>query len=220
MKKEFDKQGHRGCRGLMPENTIPAMLYAIDLDVTTLEMDVCFTKDMKAILSHEPFFSHDIATTPEGKEILEKDERSHNIYRMTYDEMSRYDVGSKMHERFPRQRKIKVSKPLLADVIDSAEKYCKDKAKPPVYYNIETKTNASTDGVFHPAPDVFVDEMMKVISSKQISDRVIIQSFDIRTLQYLHKRCPNIPISDAVVAACRRSSERIAAGSQCRCRGA
>ena len=54
----FDFQGHRGCRGLMPENTIPAMLKAIGLGVTTLEMDIVFTKDNVAILSHEPFFNH------------------------------------------------------------------------------------------------------------------------------------------------------------------
>ena len=55
--KHFDKQGHRGCRGLMPENTIPAMLKAIELGVTTLETDAIITKDKKVILSHEPFFN-------------------------------------------------------------------------------------------------------------------------------------------------------------------
>src|SRR5580765_1631043 len=67
----FDKEGHRGCRGLMPENTIPAMIKAIELGVTTLEMDVVFTKDKVAILSHEPFFNHEITTTP-GKKYIEQ----------------------------------------------------------------------------------------------------------------------------------------------------
>ena len=62
----FDKEGHRGCRGLMPENTIPAMLKAIDMGVTTLEMDIVFTKDKVAVLSHEPFFNHDITTKPDA----------------------------------------------------------------------------------------------------------------------------------------------------------
>ncbi|MGB5029473.1 MAG: glycerophosphodiester phosphodiesterase family protein, partial [Chitinophagaceae bacterium] len=61
---EFDKQGHRGCRGLLPENTVPAMLYALGMGVTTLEMDVVITKDKKVILSHEPFFNHEISTKP------------------------------------------------------------------------------------------------------------------------------------------------------------
>src|SRR5687767_549327 len=63
----FDKQGHRGARGLMPENTIPAMIKALDLGVTTLEMDVVITKDKKVILSHETWFSRDITTKPDGK---------------------------------------------------------------------------------------------------------------------------------------------------------
>ena len=62
----FDKQGHRGCRGLMPENTFPAMKTALDLGVTTLEMDVVITKDKKVVLSHEPFFNHEITTKPDG----------------------------------------------------------------------------------------------------------------------------------------------------------
>ena len=65
----FDKQGHRGCRGLMPENTIPAMLHALDLNVTTLELDVVITKDKQVIVSHEPFFNHDITTKPNGKPV-------------------------------------------------------------------------------------------------------------------------------------------------------
>ncbi len=58
----FDKEGHRGCRGLMPENTIPAMLKALDLGVTTLEMDALITQDEKVILSHDAFFNHEITT--------------------------------------------------------------------------------------------------------------------------------------------------------------
>ena len=65
IRKTFDFQGHRGSRGLMPENTIPAMFKAIDLGVATLEMDVVFTKDNVAILSHEPFFNHEISTKPQ-----------------------------------------------------------------------------------------------------------------------------------------------------------
>jgi hypothetical protein len=58
----FDKEGHRGCRGLMPENTIHAMTNALGMGITTLEMDVVITKDKKVILSHEPFFNHEITT--------------------------------------------------------------------------------------------------------------------------------------------------------------
>ncbi len=191
----FDKEGHRGCRGLMPENTIPAMLKAVDLGATTLEMDICFTKDNEAIVSHDPFFSHEITTTPDGGFIKEKEEKQYNIYKMNYAEVKRYDVGMKPHPLFPDQQKIAVYKPRLADLIDSVERYISVKKSKKVLYNIETKTMPSTDNVFHPAPEAFVDMLMRVINEKGIADRVIIQSFDIRTLQYLHQKYPSIKTS-------------------------
>lgn len=183
----FDYQGHRGCRGLMPENTIPAFLKAIDLYVTTLEMDVVITKGQQVIVSHEPFFNHEITTKPDGSFIEESNERNYNIYQMTYAETQRYDVGLKPHPRFAQQQKIAAHKPLLSDVIDTVEAL-----RSSMFYNIETKTKPATDGVFHPKPDVFVNLLMDVIKSKHIQNRVIIQSFDIRTLQYLHLKYPKI----------------------------
>ena len=85
----FDKQGHRGCRGLMPENTVPAMLNALGLGVTTLEMDVVITKDKKVILSHEPWFGQEITTKPDGTFIGPREERKYNIYWMTYEEQAK-----------------------------------------------------------------------------------------------------------------------------------
>src|SRR4026208_461927 len=81
---KFDVEGHRGCRGLMPENTIPAMIKGIQLGVTTLEMDAVITKDKKVILSHEPFFAADISTTPDGKIFTVAEEKKYNLYQMTY----------------------------------------------------------------------------------------------------------------------------------------
>ncbi len=109
----FDKQGHRGCRGLMPENTIPAMLKAIDLGVTTLEMDVVITKDKKVILSHEPFFGNEITTRPDGSYIKFTEEQHYNIYQMNYDEVIKYDVGMKPHPRFPQQQKNESGKTII-----------------------------------------------------------------------------------------------------------
>lgn len=188
----FDKQGHRGCRGLMPENTIPAMINAIGLGTTTLEMDIVFTKDKKAILSHEPFFNHEITTKPDGSYVTEAEEKSLNIYKMTYAETQRYDVGMKPHPRFPQQQKMKVTKPLLADLIDSVKKDMMTRRRPFPYYNIETKTQPATDNIYHPAPEEFVDLLMAVIKDKQIEEYVIIQSFDFRTLKYLHQKYPDI----------------------------
>jgi glycerophosphoryl diester phosphodiesterase len=188
----IDKQGHRGCRGLMPENTIPAFIKAIDLGMNTLEMDLVITSDNKVLVSHEPFFNHEITTLPNGELVLESNEKELNIYKMTYSEVIKYDVGSKVHPRFPQQLKMKVHKPLLSEVIDSVETYIKENQKPAIYYNIETKTNSQTDGIYHPEPKEFVDLMMDVIFEKRIENRVIIQSFDIRTLHYLHQKYPKI----------------------------
>ena len=188
----FDKQGHRGCRGLMPENTIPAMLKAIDLGVTTLEMDVVVTSDKKIILSHDPFFNHDITTKPGGGEFTAAEEKGLNIYKMSFKETQTYDVGLKTNPRFPQQEKIKAVKPLLSDIIDDVEAYIRLKGVSPVFYNIETKSTPATDEIFHPEPEVFVELLMEVIKKKKLESLVIIQSFDFRTLQVLHRKFPKI----------------------------
>ncbi len=188
----FDKQGHRGCRGLMPENTIPAMIHALDLGVTTLEMDIAFTKDGVAILSHEPFFNHELTTKADGSFITEKEEKNFNIYQMSFAETQTYDIGLKPHPRFPQQKKIAVHKPRLVDVFDSIKNYMMMAGRPFPYYNIETKTNPATDNIYHPAPAEFIELLMAVIKEKQLEDFVIIQSFDFRTLQYLHQHYPTI----------------------------
>lgn len=188
----FDWQGHRGCRGLMPENTVPAMLHAVDLGVTTLEMDAVITTERQVILSHEPFFNHEITTKPDGSFVKASQEKNFRIFAMTYQEVNQFDVGMKPNPRFPQQKKIKATKPRLSDVIDSVEAYTAAKKLPKRFYNIETKSQASTDNVFHPVPAEFVELIMKVIKEKKIEKRSIIQSFDIRTLQYLHKNYPRI----------------------------
>ncbi|MGB8194186.1 MAG: glycerophosphodiester phosphodiesterase [Chitinophagaceae bacterium] len=189
---EFDTQGHRGCRGLMPENTIAAMKAALNMGVTTLEMDVVITKDKQVVLSHEPFMSHEIATKPDGSYIDEKDEKRYNIYQMTYAEVKGYDVGLKPHPRFPRQQKMKAVKPLLRDLIDSVELFMMSSRRPHPFYNIETKCLPASDNVFHPEPAEFVELLMAVIKEKNLQERVIIQSFDFRTLQYLHQHYPAV----------------------------
>ena len=203
----FDKQGHRGCRGLMPENTVPAMKAALELGVTTLEMDIVFTKDKEAVVSHEPFFNHEITTKPDGSSVTQGEEKSLNIYEMSYAAVKNYDVGMKPHSRFPRQQKLKVYKPLLSDLLDSVAHYMMTSKRALPYFNIETKTNPGTDNIYHPAPEVFVDELMKVIYSKNIEDRVIIQSFDFRTLQYVHQHYPTIKTAVLIEDFDKRSLE-------------
>ena len=205
--KKFDKQGHRGCRGLMPENTIPAMLHALGMNVTTLEMDIVFTKDGKAVLSHEPFFNHEITTKPDGTFIDEKEEKNYNIYKMNYEEVKKYDVGMKPHPRFPQQEKMKVVKPLLSDVFAAVKNDMMTRRRPYPFFNIETKTTPVTDNIFHPAPAEFVEQLMKVIMDNQMEDYVIIQSFDFRTLQYLHQHYPSIKTAMLIEDFDKRSLE-------------
>jgi glycerophosphoryl diester phosphodiesterase len=203
----FDTEAHRGGRGLMPENTIPAMLNGLSLGVTTLEMDAVITKDSQVILSHEPFFNHEITTQPNGSFIEEKEEKKYNIYTLTYAETRQYDVGMKPHPRFPQQQKIKTAKPLLSQVIDSTEAFAAAKQLPLPFYNIETKTQPLTDNIYHPAPDEFVSLLMNVIAGKKIADRVIIQSFDPRTLQVIHNKYPNIKTALLIEDFDKRSLE-------------
>jgi len=189
--QDFDIQGHRGCRGLLPENTIEAMKKAIDLGITTLEMDVVISKDKQVLLSHEPFLSHEICLNKNQNEITEANEHSYNLYQMNYNEIKECDCGSKMHPRFKDQLKLKTYKPLLSEVIEFTEKYIeKNYPGKKIYYNIETKSDAKGDGIFHPEPKEFVDLLVSVLKGTTISDRVYIQSFDVRTLQYLHQKYP------------------------------
>ena len=77
---KFDVQGHRGARGLMPENTIPAFLLALDTGVTTIEMDLAVTKDKQLVVSHEPWMSSEICLDPSAKPISQREEKKYNIY--------------------------------------------------------------------------------------------------------------------------------------------
>lgn len=192
---DFDFQGHRGCRGLLPENSIEGFLYALDLGVTTLEMDVVITADKKVILSHEPFFSHLICRDPSGNPISETSEKEHRIFQMTFAETQNYDCGSSDHPWFPDQKNIPSTKPLLLSVIDTAELHATSKGRPLPYYNIETKSTPEGDHTMHPGPEEFSQLLLDVVFEKGIQNRTIIQSFDIRTLQYIHEKYPDIKLA-------------------------
>ena len=204
----FDAQAHRGGRGLMPENTIPAMLKAIDLGVVTLEMDAVITADRKVVLSHEHYLNPQTTTAPDGRVITKENRDSFTIFAMTYEDIKKYDVGLKPFPAFPKQQKIATIKPLLADVIDAVESYTARNNRKPMHYNIETKSGRSGDNKYHPAPEEFVDLLMKVVNDKKVADRVIIQSFDFRTLQVLHRKYPQVRLA-ALVSAPKPVSEYI-----------
>lgn len=188
----FDNQAHRGGKSLYPENTIPAMKNALKMNVTTLEMDLAITKDKKVILSHDAFLSPELVTKPNGTYIPQDSGFYYKIYDMPYSKIQTFDVGLKKLDNYPDQKKMKVQKPLFSKVIDECEAYSRELKRPLPYYNIETKTRPFFDNIFHPEPKEFVDLMMKIIIEKGIQDRVIIQSFDPRTLEIVHKEYPKI----------------------------
>ncbi|MEJ7560152.1 MAG: glycerophosphodiester phosphodiesterase family protein [Pedobacter sp.] len=193
--QKMDVQGHRGGMALMPENTIAAMINGVKIGVKTLELDVVISSDGKVVVSHDAYMSSDFMRKPNGSDITKEEERGMSLYKMTYDSISKFDAGSKPHPRFPNQAKMKTYRPLLSNLIDSVEAYVKANKLKPVYYNIETKISPAGDGVYNPTPDVFVKTMMDVINKKAIKSRVIIQSFDVRTLQILHKTEPKLKLA-------------------------
>lgn len=195
---KFDVQGHRGARGLMPENTIQGFITALDSGVMTLEMDVVITKDKKVILSHEPWMAAAICLDKQGNSFSEEIEKRYNIYQMTYEETQQYDCGSKETELFPQQKKMVVYKPLLQDVIKSVEHHIKAVSKYEVDYNIEIKSIPSGDGVYHPHIGEYSDLVYQVVNDYLPLERVVIQSFDFRVLQYWHKKYPQVRLAALV----------------------
>lgn len=182
----FDWQGHRGARGLYPENTIGAMKEALKYPlVTTLELDVVISKDGEVIVSHEPWMSEEICLDPEGKPVKDK---AVNLYQLTAAEVASYDCGSKPHPRFPQQRKVKETKPRLVDLLTEINAINKR-----IPFNIEIKSLPADERAgFQPKVEEFTDKVITVIKSQLTVDRFSIQSFDWRVLKYLHKKWPEI----------------------------
>ena len=191
----LDIQGHRGARGLLPENSLPAMRRALELGVNTLEMDVAVTADGRVVLSHEPWFSASICSTPDGEPITEEEEREHNVRALTYEEVSRYDCGSRGNPRFPEQEAVPVSKPLLSDVLDLAEAFPRRPDQGPILYNIEIKSSPTRDSVFTPLPDAYARVLYDVLAAHGVLGRATVQSFDPRALEATRAIDPTVTLA-------------------------
>lgn len=188
-------EGHRGARGLVPENTIPSFLKAIEYGVETVELDLAVSADGKLVISHEPWFSHLISLDKNGNPITEETEKEHNIYKMKYADVKLYDVGSIGNKNFPEQRKMRVHKPLLADVFRAVNDYARKNNLKPVRFNIEIKSNPEWDNVFTPPPAVFAKMVYDEILRHKTQGQVIVQSFDVRPLQELRKMRVRLPLA-------------------------
>lgn len=190
-KPVIDVQAHRGGAGLMPENTIAAMKNALDLDVNTLEFDLHLSSDGQVVVSHDSYFHPRYSTRPDGTLIQEEDAKEY-LYTMPYDSIAKYDVGQRFVERWPGQAKMEAVKPLASELIDFAESY----AKKPVNYNIEIKSwPGEGEGTLWPEYHVFCDTCIPLLLSKNLGERLIVQCFDTRALNYMHAQWPELTLS-------------------------
>jgi glycerophosphoryl diester phosphodiesterase len=188
----FDWQGHRGARGLMPENTIEAMREGLRYPIKTLELDVVISKDKKVVVSHEPWMNPQICRHPEGKKFRE---REFNLYRMDYSEILRFDCGSVPYPRFPDQQKISVGKPLAHKLLTEIEEQLKAENRQ-VSYNIEIKSDVEQEkNKFQPGVAEFSDLALAKIRSVLPDERFVIQSFDPRVLIYVKGKYPEVTLS-------------------------
>jgi len=194
---QFDLQGHRGARGLAPENSLQGFVKAFSLGVNTMELDVVITKDKQVVVSHEPWMHSKICKKPDGSAISEIEEKQLNIYEMTYEEVRDYDCGSLFLEAFPEQVLAIAHKPLLKDVLRMIDSLAKNHGRK-ISYNMEIKSLPEGDHIYHPTPEMFAAFVVKAIESESDIERVTLQSFDFRVLRHLHQEYPSIKMAALV----------------------
>jgi glycerophosphoryl diester phosphodiesterase len=182
----FDLQGHRGARGLLPENTLPAYEQALRIGVTTLELDVGVSSDGVVVISHDRALNPEITRDALGQWLP----APVMVNSLTFKQLQSYDVGrinpaSQYAKRFPDQvPRDGTRMPSLAELFERMKSTS-------VQFNIETKISPEkpTETV---SPEVFVDKLLAVVQAHGMAQRVVIQSFDWRTLALVQQRAPGI----------------------------
>lgn len=189
----FDWQGHRGCRGLLPENTIPAFLKAMEFpEVVTLELDLAVSRDNQLIVSHEPWFNPDICRRPNSDSIARRDAEKWLIRELTAAEIRAFDCGSWGNSRFPRQQKMPAYKPVFREVVEAVRaKY----PQRPVRWNLEIKSRPEWDGVRTPPIDEFARLVADELKNLGLEQICTVQSFDVRALQAVHRLNPKLRLA-------------------------
>ena len=186
----FDLQGHRGARGLAPENTLPAFTMALSIGVTTLELDLAMTSDGILVVSHDSRLNPDHTRGPDGTFLAGEGPA---IRSLTLAQLQRYDVGrlkpgTAYAAAFPEQRGMDgVRIPTLMEVFDLARQAKADHVR----FNIETKSTP-TSGADTPDPETFAAAVARAVREADLATRVSIQSFDWRTLAILRRIAPEI----------------------------
>jgi glycerophosphoryl diester phosphodiesterase len=188
----FDLEGHRGARGLAPENTLAAFRRALEIGVTTIETDMGVTKDDVVVISHNPSLNPDLVRDPEGRWLASP---GLPIRSLTFAELRRYDVGridskSAYARLVPNHRAVDGERlPKLSELFDLAKASGK-----PVRFNIETKITP-TSGADTPDPATFARLVVAAVRAGNVVDRVTVQSFEWRTLIEVKRIAPEIETS-------------------------
>jgi glycerophosphoryl diester phosphodiesterase len=188
----FDIEGHRGARGLAPENTLAAFRRALDLGVTTLETDIAVTKDLVPVISHNPNLVPELVRGPDGKWLASP---GPSIHSLTVAELRAYDIGrvdpaTKYARQFPEQAAADGERfPTLRELLDLVVASGK-----PVRLNIETKLTPDNAGDTVDAA-TFVRVILDEVRRAKLADRVTLQSFDWRTLREAKRVAPDVPTS-------------------------
>ena len=186
----FDAQGHRGARGLLPENTLPSYQKALDLGVTTIECDMAVTKDGVVVLYHDLWLNPDITRGPDGKWL---ESRGPAISELTYEELQKYDVGrikpgTEYAKTFAEQKPVDGARvPRLSDLFDLIKKSGNTK----VGIDCETKISPLEPQATLP-PAEFARKAIAEFRKAGMAERTMVQSFDWRTLQVIQKEAPEI----------------------------
>lgn len=193
--KTFWMEGHRGAKGLSPENTIPSMIKAIQHGANFIEVDLYLTKDSQLLVAHDAFPNVRHTTWDDGRELTKEEAKQYVFTQSNYEDLKKFDVGSKPYEGWPEQENIKVHMPTFGELIDSVEAYTKANGLNPVIYNIEIKSAIDMQEKGYSAPpELLVDKTIELVKSKPIGDRYYIQSFDKRVLIYSKQKYPEVPL--------------------------
>jgi glycerophosphoryl diester phosphodiesterase len=170
--------GHRGARGIYPENTIEGFKKALTFPIDGVEWDVVMNKDKQLVISHEPYFSSTFCLDKEGKNI--DNEKEHNIYLMSQPEIETFDCGTKHHPRFPQQEKVKEYKPLAQACFDSI-----DFSSKIILYEI--KSEKKEYGKSQPHPADFAKQILAEVENFKYKQNIIFMSFDPAILEEIQK---------------------------------
>ncbi len=184
--KRLEVHGHRGCRGLFPENTLPGFLHAAALGVDVLEMDVVISADQQVVVSHDPWLAAHLCHDAGGLRIAPARERQHNLYHMPYNAIRQCDCGSWPNPDFPFQQPVAAPKPLLREVLAATEALPRPPGSRRLRYSVEIKCTPSSDNLYHPEPAQFLALVLAELVAADMLPHTTLLCFDPRVLRLAH----------------------------------